>query len=554
MTRVGLIAALIAFSAASALGGEGEQIRILELVATDFMASGRTPHVGDPFYSLWIHYEVVRPPPGSIDILMSMGGQSSTWKGAPRSVGRHAGWLPFDSGLDGGIPYKAEVVAADGTGGEAEVAASASGTFQPIPPADGIELYDPKRVAVRQSRFMTFKSGGIVGRMLYLFGVPSETATQREIADYVPPEGSERLAFPRGGVAAYLVRRLGHDAAEEPTFERGHSFKATLYSCRVNPKVLGKVSWDDLSRGLPESAAYWRRSEKLAPTDHPFTAEFVRRHLGKDYRRDLNPFEAAKRLYLGVIREMKYGEASKHQVIQDSVADGATGTCGLYSFFYVTLLRHIGFAARVSGGFWQGEGRTPGDQPLYHMLAEFYVPGFGWVPADPAMAESKDPTGRFAYYFGNTPYTNTLCSVTHGGSHDWPGFGFADHLQVPYWIWDGGADLATSGCGVYNRIAEPLQIQLPLPRVDARRPSYAHVEVAAPAGPEPLRVGLSSSDPRVIVPSEVSIPPGGTWGMFTIEFKSAFQGEASLSARARGHESRARLRCYNGSPDPRRLR
>ena len=81
------------------------------------------------------------------------------------------------------------------------------------------------------------------------------------------------------------------------------------------------------------------------------------------------------------------------------------GDAFTYARLMTTLLRRAGVPARIVSGFFV----TVDLEPVRHHWLEFSIPGFGWVPADPAAADgllgesvselvAGDPV---RYYFGN---------------------------------------------------------------------------------------------------------------------------------------------------------
>jgi hypothetical protein len=62
-------------------------------------------------------------------------------------------------------------------------------------------------------------------------------------------------------------------------------------------------------------------------------------------------------------------------------------------------LRAVGVPARPGVGYWAESGRPT------HVWAEFYLPGYGWVPADP---ERGDGTGKPDFYFARLDSSNRL--------------------------------------------------------------------------------------------------------------------------------------------------
>lgn len=86
------------------------------------------------------------------------------------------------------------------------------------------------------------------------------------------------------------------------------------------------------------------------------------------------------------------------------------GKCGDISSVFVALSRSAGVPAREIFGIRMPKGKTGDMTKNQHCWAEFYMPGYGWIPVDPsdvrkAMFEKKitntnDVKDLVAYYFG----------------------------------------------------------------------------------------------------------------------------------------------------------
>ncbi|NLE23710.1 MAG: transglutaminase domain-containing protein [Actinobacteria bacterium] len=124
-----------------------------------------------------------------------------------------------------------------------------------------------------------------------------------------------------------------------------------------------------------------------------------------------NPYYQARRLYRYILDDVKYslmphaalwprGQAESVYVHQRKYGD-----CGAQAMYFVALCRSLGIPARTTGGFQTFRGTPSG-----HFWAEFYLPGYGWIPVDPTAAtmvdylETVSPADKAAFhdfYFGN---------------------------------------------------------------------------------------------------------------------------------------------------------
>jgi len=92
------------------------------------------------------------------------------------------------------------------------------------------------------------------------------------------------------------------------------------------------------------------------------------------------------------------------------------GKCGDLSSLFVALLRSAGVPAREVFGIRQGKTEQQDITTWQHCWTEFYVPGYGWVPADPAdvrkmmlteklnLEDAKTKAYRDYFWGGIDPY------------------------------------------------------------------------------------------------------------------------------------------------------
>lgn len=93
----------------------------------------------------------------------------------------------------------------------------------------------------------------------------------------------------------------------------------------------------------------------------------------------------------------------------ESLLESLGGKCGDIHSVYVALARSVGVPAREVFGIRIPAGKEGDMTKAQHCWAEFYLPGYGWVPVDPSdvrkiMLEKKltlgEEKGYREYYFG----------------------------------------------------------------------------------------------------------------------------------------------------------
>lgn len=119
----------------------------------------------------------------------------------------------------------------------------------------------------------------------------------------------------------------------------------------------------------------------------PEIAETARGIVGDE----TNTYLAAKKIYDYVVDNITYSLVPhtalwpRGEYESVYVHEHGFGDCGAQSMYFSALCRAVGIPARTTGGWQLFSGNLSG-----HFWAEFYLPGYGWVPVDPTAAESAD--------------------------------------------------------------------------------------------------------------------------------------------------------------------
>ena len=132
-----------------------------------------------------------------------------------------------------------------------------------------------------------------------------------------------------------------------------------------------------------------------------------------------NPYFAVKKIYDYVIDNVSYSVIPHltFDVLEipesEFVHKNHFGDCGAQSLYFVSLCRSLGIPARTCGG-WQ---LCPGYESC-HFWAEFYLPNYGWVPADislgqianylPDITKEQKTTFRDFFFCNQDPYRWTI--------------------------------------------------------------------------------------------------------------------------------------------------
>ena len=109
---------------------------------------------------------------------------------------------------------------------------------------------------------------------------------------------------------------------------------------------------------------------------------------------ETNPHRQAQMIYEHIITTYPYSHVphlsldAKTPKVAESTHMFTTGRgdCGTQSMLFSAFCRSLGIPARATGGYQM----ILQDTPSPHFWAEYYLPGYGWVPVDPTVAEGAD--------------------------------------------------------------------------------------------------------------------------------------------------------------------
>jgi hypothetical protein len=202
-------------------------------------------------------------------------------------------------------------------------------------------------------------------------------------------------------------------------------FVYTCYEVRhyVDTEYIGAYEEDD-----PATVVYTRPS-KYVETRDPTIIQTAGQIVGAE----TNPYSIAYSLYEWVIDHMTYRLVDGLKGATFALKNGY-GECGDYSALFVALCRVADIPARPVIGRWATS--SPGG---WHVWAEFYLPGYGWIPVDPTMADStRRPQDHFGRLDNRRLVLNkTFNVVLHPSPYFFsPDVGF---LQTFFWEYHGSS-------------------------------------------------------------------------------------------------------------------
>ncbi len=151
----------------------------------------------------------------------------------------------------------------------------------------------------------------------------------------------------------------------------------------IDQALVGEYDTSD-----PEYLLYTKSESNIELTDA------VRDKAREIVGNETNPHLQAQMIYYHIIETYPYSlvphgslDAREPKVAESTyMFETGHGDCGTQSMLFAAFCRSLGIPARALGGYQMIMAETPGG----HFWAEYYLPGYGWVPNDVTVAEAAD--------------------------------------------------------------------------------------------------------------------------------------------------------------------
>ncbi len=177
----------------------------------------------------------------------------------------------------------------------------------------------------------------------------------------------------------YNIEKL--EPGSEKKFTLNMSFRIVSIDFNIQKDKIGKLENDrNITRYLLETQHINLNDSGIQEVAHEIA------------KKSSNPFDIAMNTYDWVIKNINYEVGLGEDTAADTLKN-RKGDSGEFGTIFVTLLRVNGIPAkRINGwGHLFRKGEILYQQNVSHGFAEFYLPGYGWIQADPTF-------GREHYY------------------------------------------------------------------------------------------------------------------------------------------------------------
>lgn len=392
MKSTALILGLLATS--SAFAGT---FAIQSAYPSDGAGNAITPKLGEEFW-MTVRYSTPQAAWGSMGVATPWGGITSA---SFQSLGgnRQATYGPIMSLAAGPMTVRVQI-------GDASI----DSLVTPSAPTAGIEYFGAKSWNANFGAALQFKFGA-TSKVEWL--IPR------------PPTFGFQTVFPtrlyQGQVVANDVMRMLNINQTEIAFQ------AETSAVRVNASLLRQVKFDALKK-IPNDVKPFLKSETYIETGDKNVKNLVSSTLPKNFQKSMSVYDAAQAIFQTVVRRLQYVESTDGRPSAAQALKTGYGDCGYFASAFSAACRNAGIPARPITGFMKGTDE-------WHVWAEFFVPGHGWVPVDPSYADGKDPQGNYPLYFGVIPELNERVATAIGFDHSFSKYK-VPMLQSPYAITD----------------------------------------------------------------------------------------------------------------------
>lgn len=253
---------------------------------------------------------------------------------------------------------------------------------------------------------------------------PNTTAKIEWLLPKAPTFGFQSVLVTRANqgtlIASDVYRQLNGNEASA-------AFNATVSSVRVDAAALRTIGFTSLKK-IPTNIKPFLKSETLIEISDKNVKSLVATSLPKNFAKTMSIYDAAQTLYRSVVRRIQYTETPSGKPSAAQALRYGYGDCGFFASAFTAACRNAGIPARPITGFLAGNDE-------WHVWAEFYVPGHGWIPVDPSFADGLDPQGNYPLYFGVIPELNQRVATAIGFDHSFSKYKLP-MLQSPYAITD----------------------------------------------------------------------------------------------------------------------
>gem|GEM_PF-291499 len=233
-----------------------------------------------------------------------------------------------------------------------------------------------------------------------------ELPGQMNVRSHLNPGGEQTWDL-TAGHRPLLLSRLAVAPGDRSNRVSVHvTYQATLLARHLNGRRPGSEVQNAIPLGTDE-----RRKALAQGGSYELDAPEFRRWLsaeGLAWRSDESEVDFARRVFLAIRGGLRYEYREGMDRRLSQVCATRRSDCGGLALLFAAVLRSQTIPARILVGRWalsaEPGARLGGiDYDQWHVKAEFYAEGVGWIPADPAASLIYDHSPEGLQYFGHDP-------------------------------------------------------------------------------------------------------------------------------------------------------
>lgn len=222
----------------------------------------------------------------------------------------------------------------------------------------------------------------------FWWSLPRDTNTQRLIGTVVPNTPPTQLVvdLDHGNQIAYW----NFAATKELNLKIDFELEVNNRVVEIDPQKVGQ--YDKASREYQ----LYTRDEPLCHVTPEI--EQIAKEIQSQTKSE-NPFLLSRTAFVWVLDHMVYAQVPELKrergidalLSQPFELEGRRyfkGDCGEYSFLYNAIMKALGIPSRLVVGTFSTEVNR------FHAWSEILIPGYGWIPVDTSVADSKYDEGQ----------------------------------------------------------------------------------------------------------------------------------------------------------------
>jgi hypothetical protein len=210
------------------------------------------------------------------------------------------------------------------------------------------------------------------GEIMLLAALPLSHPGQQVTIEEIHPEPEAVIEDPDQGNRIVLWHLKGLREIESTEFYYDFVVMPQRYEPDIDPARVESYDTDPALFRRYTRPEHWI---ELTPDIRTKAAEIA--------AGETHPYRLASRAYDWVVANMTFDTTEIPERGAAKAFPRRTGDCGEFAAVFCALCRSLGVPARPVCGVWLGGG--------LHKWAEFYLPPYGWIPADPAAGQLIKP-------------------------------------------------------------------------------------------------------------------------------------------------------------------